>query len=738
LQVTLGLLRDTVSAPDEKASSPAALLKMSDARRERLLAHFKTVKPKEFERAKHRVFPWFVRIACAAAVVILFGLLMYPSTAGRSKHSHQMLGEAATETGIASREAAPVQSQPTEVPHAPPAATPAEASFSAANLSQGRTRDSDTDVYSLSAVGYINVSAPPGDAVELKKAKLDESAAAAPLLGAPPPTVDDGFVVSEGRLDGGRESDQIAGVGGVPTAGSNPVGAGMRRRSFGGGGGGVPAGGELANSAPVQLEDVAKDEKAANYNFYRVPASETNAVDKLDAPLVGRPLPATPVAGEIKTSEQAFSTFSLNVSDVSFRLAAASLDKGVMPEAGSIRSEEFINAFDYRDPEPAAGVKVSFAWERSEYPFGHHRDLLRFSLKTAAQGRQGGRPLNIVLLLDKSGSMERADRVEITRQALASLAGQLQSQDTLSVVVFARTARLWADGVAGDQAAATLKKLGDVTPEGGTNLEEAMRLAYETALRHYRAEGDNRVVLLTDGAANLGEADPDALKKKVEANRKQGIAFDCFGIGWEGYNDEMLATLSRGGGGRYGFINTPEEAATDFAGQLAGALRVAAMDVKAQVEFDPNRVISFRQIGYAKDQLTKEQFRANSVKAAQLGSAESGNALYVVEVNPTGDAPLCTVRVRYRLPGANGYREQEWTVPYTGAAVALDKSSPAMRLAATACAFSEWLAQSPYAGDVTLDELLANLNGVPEAFGADARPKRLETMIREAKSIPGK
>ena len=165
-----------------------------------------------------------------------------------------------------------------------------------------------------------------------------------------------------------------------------------------------------------------------------------------------------------------------------------------------------------------------------------------------------------------------------------------------------------------------------------------MKLAYQAALRHYLANGENRVVLLTDGAANLGEVNPEAFKPWVESNRKQGIALDCFGVGWEGYDDTTLETLSRSGGGRYGFINTPEEAATGFAGQLAGALRVAASDVKVQVEFNPDRVMSYRQIGYAKHQLTKEQFRDNSVAAAQIGAAESGNGLYTVEVNAAGTA----------------------------------------------------------------------------------------------------
>ena len=460
--------------------------------------------------------------------------------------------------------------------------------------------------------------------------------------------------------------------------------------------------------------------------------------ESADQPLP-KPAPNAPIPQpEILARENNFSTFSLNVSDVSFKLAAASLENGRMPDAASIRSEEFINAFDYRDPEAAAGQPVAFTSERARYPFAQNRDLLRFSVKTAAAGRAADRPLNLVLLLDKSGSMERADRLAIIREAMRVLAAQLHPQDTVSVVTFARTARLWADGVAGDKAGETLSQVGGITPEGGTNLEEAMRLAYETARRHYLANGINRVVLLTDGAANLGNVDAAVLKQKVEAQRKQGIALDCFGIGWEDFNDDMLAELSGNGDGRYAFINTPEEAGMEFAAKLAGALQVAAQDVKMQVEFNPQRVISWRQIGYAKHQLTKEQFRDNSVLAAEIAAQEAGNALYTVETKPDGIGPVATVHVRYKIPGTEEIQEHEWEVPYTGNAVALEQSSAAMRLAATAGAFSEWLAGSPFAQEVSPDELLKTMSGVPEIYGADQRPKKLEWMIRQAKSLSGK
>lgn len=441
---------------------------------------------------------------------------------------------------------------------------------------------------------------------------------------------------------------------------------------------------------------------------------------------------------EIETSKNAFSTFSLNVSDVSFKLAAASLEQGHMPDPASVRSEEFINAFNYRDPEPAPGAPLAFASERARYPFAQNRDLLRFSVKTAAAGRQAGRPLNIVLLLDKSGSMERADRVNIVHEALRILATQLQPQDKLSIVTFARTPRLWADGVAGDKVNDTIARVNEITPEGGTNLEAALDLGYETARRHFTPESVNRVVLFTDGAANLGDVNPEALTKKVEAQRKQGIALDCFGIGWEGYNDNLLEQLTRNADGRYGFINTPEDAASNFATQLAGALQVAASDVKVQVEFNPRRVKAYRQIGYATHQLTKEQFRDNTVNAAQIGAAESGNALYVVEIDPRGEGDLATVHVRFRVPGTSDYREHEWPVPFTGEAQPLEQSSSALRLAGAASAFSEMLAASPYATEVTSDRLLNILNGVPPIYGADPRPTKLEWMIRQARSLSGR
>lgn len=513
-----------------------------------------------------------------------------------------------------------------------------------------------------------------------------------------------GFKVMNGRAGGGTEvTERVAGLA------------------------------EKEKVASSELLPVLGDSPEVGQVFHFTDADNDAALDSLVIVTNAVPEPQP----EVLSVENSFSTFSLNVSDVSFRLAMASLENGTVPAPASIRSEEFINAFDYRDPEPAAGMPMAFNWERARYPFAHNRDVIRFSIRTAAFGRDSVRPLNLVLLLDSSGSMERADRVLIIREALRVLAQQLRREDVVSVVGFARRARLLVDALSGDRAEELVERVGNVTPEGGTNLEDALKLAYETAARHFLPNGVNRIVLLTDGAANLGDVDPESLKRLVTEQRKRGIALDCFGIGWEGYNDELLEVLSRNGDGRYGFVNTPEEGATDFAAKLAGALQVAAADVKVQVEFNPHRVVSWRQIGYAKHKLTAEQFRDNTVDAAEIAAAESGNALYVIQTKPDGEGNICVVRVRYREPASGLYREMSWPVPYAGVARPLDNASAAMRLAVVAGAFSERLASNPYASEVKIGSLLSYLNGVPEAFDLDPRPRKLEWMLREYQRISG-
>ena len=468
---------------------------------------------------------------------------------------------------------------------------------------------------------------------------------------------------------------------------------------------------------------------------------EKQLVEKLKEaePLAKPPSPSvvyTP-RPETVTAENNFSTFSLNVSDVSFKTTLASLQAGKLPEPGNVRSEEFLNALEYRDPMPRAGEPMAFHWERSRSPFTHDRDIIRFAVRTAALGRQPGRAVNLVCLLDNSGSMEREDRVSIVRQSLDVLARKLTPNDRVSLVTFSRTPELRIDGMRGGNREAFLKASTGWIPQGGTHVEKALALAYETAKKHFIVGGNNRVILLTDGAANMGNVDPYQLRKTVESHRKQGVALDCFGIGWEDYNDNLLEALSRNGDGRYGFLNEPAQAVAEFEQKLLGAFQVAASDVKVQVEWNADRVKVFRQVGYLRHQLKKEDFRNNKIDAAEISAAESGNALYVVQVNPNGEGPLGMVRVRYKVPFTSEYTEMEWSLAYEPAATPLEQASPAMRLGCVAATFAEWLAQNPYAQGVQLLDLQGLISGIPSIYGTDPRPTQLEWMIGKASILVG-
>lgn len=453
-------------------------------------------------------------------------------------------------------------------------------------------------------------------------------------------------------------------------------------------------------------------------------------------------VPAPPLPLDLTETDAAqnpFSTFSLNVSDASFRLAEAALQQGRWPEASGIRTEEFVNALAYNDPPPAPGQPVSLTQEQARHPFAHNRNLLRLTLQTASAGRNSRQPLNLTLLLDTSGSMERADRQETVAVALNALADTLRPGDTLNLIGFARTPRLFIDRADGSAAAGQLRQIArdGIPPEGGTNLETALTTASAQILKTRNPATDtlDRIVLLTDGAANLGDANPATLAAIVEANKKQGIGLDCYGIGFDGYNDAMLEQLARAGYGRYAYLNNPGDARADFAQKLAGALQVSAQNVKVQVEFNPARVGSYRLLGYEKHRLRTEDFRDNTVRAAELGAAESGTAIYTVEPRPDsagGAGELGVVRVRYQDPRTQDYHETSWIIPYDPSTPAFADAAPGLQLAASAALFAEKLQNADTAQAVSLPDLLNTLRVANTRQGAFPQNLKLQSMLETA------
>ncbi|MDF3058926.1 MAG: von Willebrand factor type, partial [Rariglobus sp.] len=440
---------------------------------------------------------------------------------------------------------------------------------------------------------------------------------------------------------------------------------------------------------------------------------------------------------EISTATESVSTFSLHVSDASFRLAKAALKSGQAPDPVTIRPEEFYNAFDYGDPAPVAGEPVSCRIEQAAHPFLQQRNLVRIAMQVPAAGRGAGTPLRLTVLLDTSGSMEREDRAATVRAALTALTSLLGPDDRVTLVGFARTPRLLAESVTGDQVA-KLVELATRTPaEGGTNLEEALALAGDLALRQKLAGAQNRIVLLTDGAANLGDADPRALAGRVEALRQNGIAFDACGVVADGLDDTVLEALTRKGDGRYTILNSPEEADAGFARQLAGAFRPAAKDVKVQVRFNPARVARYRLIGFEQHRLKTEDFRNDAVDAAELAAEEAAVALYQVEVRPDGEGELGEVSVRFLDMGSGQRIERAWTVGYEAQAPAFVRATPSLQLAGSSAFLAEKLRGGALAGQVRLDEFAPVVEGLGAAYPQAQRVGEFIQMFRQARRLTG-
>jgi secreted protein with Ig-like and vWFA domain len=395
--------------------------------------------------------------------------------------------------------------------------------------------------------------------------------------------------------------------------------------------------------------------------------------------------------GELEATAQPFSTFSLHVADVSFQLAKDAINRGQMPDPARVRPEEFYNAFDYGDPAPGQGEQVSCRVEQCAHPFLQQRNLVRVAMKVAAAGRLASQPLRLTILLDTSGSMEREDRAASVRRALASLASLLGPRDRVTLIGFAREPRLLAEQISGSDAGKLVEIAARTPSEGGTNLEAALDLAGQLALKQRDPGAQNRIVLLTDGAANLGDADPARLAQKIEALRQRGVAFDACGVVVNGLDDEILESLTRKGAGRYYLLEKPEDADAGFAKRLAGALRPAAENVKVQVKFNPARVGKYRLIGFDEHRLKTEDFRNDRVAAAELSAEEAAVAMYQVEPLPDGEGELGEVFVRFRDPATGGMVERSWTLPYDAHAPAFDRASPSMQLAGASALLAERL-----------------------------------------------
>ena len=438
----------------------------------------------------------------------------------------------------------------------------------------------------------------------------------------------------------------------------------------------------------------------------------------------------------VMTSENNFSTFAIDVDTASYTLARQSIRSGAMPQPELVRTEEFVNAFDYGD---SASEKALFRvyQDGAQSPFGAGFNMLRIGVKGRRLGREEQRPAMLTFVVDTSGSMAQPDRIGLARLALTLLMDQLSEHDRIQLIAYSDHAHLILEPVSASEKERVTAAFKRMQCNGSTNLEEGLQQAYAQAVQSFVPGAENRVILISDGVANLGADSAQEILDKVAASRKQGITCSVFGVGRGTYNDRMLEELANKGDGVYRFLDSAEEVKRAFVDDLAATLNTIAKDAKIQVEWNSKVVRRYRQLGYENRALTKEQFRDDSVDAGEVGSGQSVTALYELELMPgvTSASLLGTVRVRYQRTDTGRIEEIE-TELTTGAVLRpAHQADPSFKVAASAAEFAEQLRGCPHAAGGRLQDVADYLRPAVLELSLDTRIKELLDLVLAAEAM---
>ncbi|MFO7534498.1 MAG: von Willebrand factor type A domain-containing protein, partial [Kiritimatiellia bacterium] len=434
-------------------------------------------------------------------------------------------------------------------------------------------------------------------------------------------------------------------------------------------------------------------------------------------------------------ARQPFSTFSIDVDTASYTLARNYLNQGQLPPPEAVRTEEIVNFFDYSYTPPAEALFAVHA-ECAPSPFGPGLRLLRLGVKARRLGREENRRAVLTFAVDTSGSMSAPDRLGLIKQALHLLAERLAPNDLVALVQFDSTARLVLDYTPASDKARFLAAVDALQTSGSTDLEQGARLAYACARRAFQPGAGNRVLLLSDGSANLGGSTAEEILAVAADSRRQGILCSVYGVGRGGFNDVMLETLANRGDGSYVFLDSIQEARRVFVDELAATLNTVAADVKIQVEFNPGRVALYRQLGYENRRLRTEDFRNDAVDAGEVGSGQSVTALYELTTPPeTGRGPLAVIRVRFRNLLTGRTEEIAAPVPDSLIRARLADTDASFKLAAGAAEFAELLRGSPFASDGRYADVARLLRPVALEYALDPRVRELLGLVEKAAAL---
>ena len=420
------------------------------------------------------------------------------------------------------------------------------------------------------------------------------------------------------------------------------------------------------------------------------------------------------------------STFSIDVDPASYSNMRRFINRGELPPADAIRTEELVNYFSYDYPKPTGNDPVKITVEAGTCTWNTAHRLVRIGLKAKEIPTEQLPASNLVFLIDVSGSMWGANRLVLVKSSLKLLVNNLRNKDKVAIVTYAGSAGVKLEATSGGDKQKIREAIDELTAGGSTAGGAGIHLAYQIAKKNFISDGNNRIILCSDGDFNVGVSSAEGLEQLIEKERKSGVHLTVLGYGMGNYKDKKIQVLAEKGNGNHAYIDNLQEANRVLVGEFGATLHTVAKDVKLQVEFNPSQVQAYRLIGYESRLLKDEDFNNDAKDAGDMGAGHTVTAFYEVipagvkneyvgkvddlkyqkkekmTLKPTGSDELLTVKLRYKAPDKDVSRKMELPfVDNKGDSVSSD-----FRFASAVAMFGQLLRDSDFKGTADYDKVI--------------------------------
>jgi Ca-activated chloride channel family protein len=442
------------------------------------------------------------------------------------------------------------------------------------------------------------------------------------------------------------------------------------------------------------------------------------------------------VNGFTDASQDNLSTFAVDVDTASYTMVRRKLREGYLPPSASVRVEEFVNYFPYEYARPERGAPFSVDFEAAPSPYNSLNTLVRVGVQGKKVTFDERKSVHLTFLVDVSGSMQSSDKMGLVRKTLKMLTEELEDGDTVAIATYAGRTSVVLPPTPISQAPTILRALDSLRAGGSTAMGAGIDLAYAQADAAFVDGAVNRVIVCSDGDANVGQTSHEVLSQKIRGFAEKGITLTTVGFGNGNYKDTMMERLANDGDGNYYYIDSEREARRVFVDKLTGTLEVIAKDVKIQVEWDEDDVLAYRLVGYENRDVADRDFRNDAVDAGEIGAGHQVTAIYEVALKDNPSGSIATVHVRNKAPGPDAPAvERSFELSAEDIRGTFAATSRQFRIATAATGFAELLRHSPHMQEVSFRDVEAIARGAMRSEYAEDR--ELVELIDRAADLHG-